>query len=263
MPFAETNGVRYYTFELLNAFNLPHAVFTRHGGVSAAPWHTLNVGSTVGDDPQHVVENRRRSFAALYRDPNSLFDVWQVHGADVVFAEAPRLPEEPHSRADVILTDNPAVTLYMRFADCVPILLYDPYKRVIGIVHAGWQGTVRKAAAVAVQAMGAHYGSRPTQIVAAIGPSIGPERYEVGIEVIQQVRVAFGDSAEALLVPASSPQKARLNLWEANRLTLQACGVRDIEIAGICTATHTHDWFSHRAEGGKTGRFGALIGLPQ
>lgn len=263
MPFDEVNTVRYYTFDNLNALNLPHAIFTRHGGVSAAPWHTLNVGSTVGDDPQHVVENRRRSFAALYRDPNSLFDVWQVHGADVVFAEAPRPSEEAHERADIILTDNPAITLYMRFADCVPILLYDPHKQVIGIVHAGWQGTVLKAAQAAVQAMTVRYGARPADVVAAIGPSIGPERYEVGAEVIQRVQAAFGDSAESLLAPASSSHKALLNLWAANRLVLQDSGVQSIEIAEICTATNTQDWFSHRAEKGKTGRFGALIGLPQ
>lgn len=263
MPFDETNGVRYYTFNNLNALNLTHAVFTRHGGVSAAPWHTLNVGSTVGDDPRAVAENCIRSFVALNRDPNSLFDVWQVHSADVVCTNAPRPLEEAHACADVILTDNPAVTLYMRFADCVPILLYDPHKQVIGIVHAGWQGTVQKAADAAVRAMTAHYGCVPAHIVAAIGPSIGPERYEVGADVIQRVRVTFGDSAESLLAPASSPQKARFNLWEANRLTLQAAGVQNIEIAGICTASNPQDWFSHRAEQGKTGRFGALIGLPQ
>ena len=92
---------------------------------------------------QRVQENRVRSFAALGRRIDSLFDVWQVHSADAVFAEAPRPPEVDHYQADIIFTDQPAVTLYMRFADCVPILLHDPGKNVVGMAHAGWLGTVR------------------------------------------------------------------------------------------------------------------------
>src|SRR5512140_3241218 len=127
MSFAHNNGVRYYTFDVFPR-TVHQAVFTRQGGVSPAPWASLNVGGTVGDDRQRVQENRIRSFAALGRRIESLFDVWPVHSADAVFADAPRPPEVDHTRADIILTDRPAVTLYMRFADCVPILLHDPKK---------------------------------------------------------------------------------------------------------------------------------------
>ncbi|HEX8992605.1 MAG TPA: polyphenol oxidase family protein, partial [Anaerolineales bacterium] len=183
MPFYSNNGLRYYTFDSLPR-TVIHGVFTRRGGVSPAPWHSLNVGGTVGDDREHVQENRTRSFDALGRRLDSLFDVWQVHSADVVFADAPRPPSVDHHKADVIFTDRPEVTLYMRFADCVPILLHDPKKHLAGIAHAGWLGTVRGTAAAAVSAMRQRYGSKPEDILAAIGPSIGVDHYEVGPDVI-------------------------------------------------------------------------------
>ena len=120
MPFCNNNGIRYYTFDIFPHM-LVQAVFTRRGGVSPAPWNSLNVGGTVGDDRTRVQENRLRSFTALERGLNSMFDVWQVHSTEAVFAEAPRPPEVDHYKADIIFTDRPGVTLYMRFADCVPI----------------------------------------------------------------------------------------------------------------------------------------------
>ncbi len=145
-------------------------------------------------------ENRQRALEALGCDPESVYDVWQVHGVNVAIAEAPRPPEMPHLQADVILTDTPGITLMMRFADCVPVFLHDPVRKVIGIAHAGWMGTVRGTVRIAVEAMQAHFGSNPGDIRAAIGPSIGPDHYEVGPDVVTQVRQAFGQSASSLLV---------------------------------------------------------------
>ncbi len=258
MPFCQHNSIRYYTFDLFPR-GVVHGVFTRRGGVSPAPWESLNVGGTVGDERGRVQQNRVDSFEALGRRIGSMFDVWQVHSADAVFAEAPRAPEAGYHKADLIFTDRPEVTLYMRFADCVPILLHDPRKRVVGIAHAGWLGTVRDVASAAVRAMAEHYGSRPEDIQAAIGPSIGPDHYEVGADVIAQVQASFGSQASALIV--KDGQKQHFDLWGANRLQLEQAGVRQIELAGICTACHLEDWFSHRAEKGRTGRFGALIAL--
>lgn len=258
MTFHQHNGICYYTFDIFPR-PVAQAVFTRQGGVSPAPWDSLNVGGTVGDDPARVHENRLRSFAALGRTLDSLFDVWQVHSADAVCAGAPRPADAIHQKADIILTDKPDVTLYMRFADCVPLLLYDSRKGVVGMAHAGWLGTVRGAASAAVRAMHETYGSNPEDILAAIGPSIGPDHYEVGPDVVAQVEAAFGPQAKRLI--ESRDGKTYFDLWAANRLQLGESGVGQIEIAGICTACHLDDWFSHRAEKGKTGRFGALIAL--
>jgi len=259
MPFQETSGLRLYRFEIFPS-GVTQAVFTRKGGISPAPWDTLNVGGTVGDEARRVRENRVRSFNAVGRRLDSMFDVWQVHSADHVLAEAPRQAAEGYRKADIILTDEPEVTLFMRFADCVPVLLFDPVKAVIGMVHAGWLGTVRGATRSAVEAMAASYGSRPGELMAAIGPSIGPDHYEVGGDVLEAVTRAFGADAAELV--ESREGKSYLDLWAANRVQLQQAGVTQIEISGLCTACHTDDWFSHRAEKGKTGRFGALMALP-
>jgi YfiH family protein len=256
MPFSQHNGLRFYQFDSLNA---RHAVFTRHGGLSPKPWNSLNVGGTVGDDNTRVKENRRLSFHALGRVPESIFDVWQVHSADVICADAPRRVDQPYQKADIILTDNPDVTLFMRFADCVPILVYDPKKNVIGVSHAGWLGTVRDVAGVTVSTMRERYDSDPSDIIACIGPSIGPDHYEVEEDVIAQVKQTFGTDSNLMLPLCNG--RIHFDLWRANQYLLERSGVSQIELAGICTACHTDDWFSHRAEKGRTGRFGALISL--
>jgi YfiH family protein len=264
MPFHQDDLIRYYTFESLSDAGVAHAVITRLGGVSPAPWASLNVGGTVGDDPSRVLENRRRSFLALGQPLESLFDVWQVHGADVVCAQNPRSPGSPHLKADAILTDQSGITLFMRFADCVPIFLFDPIHRVIGLVHAGWSGTVQFIVARAVETMQARYGSRPQDVLAGIGPSIGAHHYPVGPEVVQSVRQAFGlDASELLHCPdGGDPEsEVQFDLWNANSLVLQRAGVQRIEVSGICTACDLDDWYSHRGEKGRTGRFGALIAL--
>ena len=256
MAFIQHNGIRYFQFDTLPT---RHALLTRHGGVSPDPWGSLNVGGTVGDDLARVRENRVMSFQALGRAPESIFDVWQVHSTDVVCARSPRPLDESYRQADIILTDKPGVTLFMRFADCVPILLHDPRNGIIGLAHAGWMGTLRGVATATIEAMKKNYGSKPADIIAGIGPSIGPDHYEIGADVILQVMQKYGDDSELFL--KSHNGKIHFNLWGANRFALEQAGLEQIEVSGICTACHTEDWFSHRAEKGRTGRFGALISL--
>ncbi len=258
MFFHSKNGIRYFSFEKFSK-SITQAVFTRQGGVSPAPWNSLNVGGAVGDDASHVIENRARSFNALNRPVASLFDVWLVHGTSVIYADAPRdLKTEMH-KADITLTDKPDVTLYMRFADCVPLLFHDPVQGVVGISHAGWQGTVDNLAGVTIAAMKSRYACKPENIQAAIGPSIGQDHYEVGKDVITRFQTVFGKDIDRLVEGRDG--KTYLDLWKSNLIQLQRAGVEQVEVAGVCTACHLDDWFSHRAEKGKTGRFGALIGL--
>lgn len=264
MPIQQAEQIRYFILDSFPRQGLVHAFVGRQGGVSPAPWASLNVGGTVGDDPQNVRENRRRTFAQFGLPLESMFDVWQVHSATVVSTRAPRQMQQPHQQADAILTDQPGVTLFMRFADCVPILLFDPRRRVIGVVHAGWKGTVQMIAAQAVLRLQEQFGVNPADILAGIGPSIACHHYAVGPEVAQAVQQAFGEEATELLRACngeSGESGVKLDLWRANELTLRRAGVQQIEIAGICTACDQQDWYSHRGEGGRTGRFGALIAL--
>lgn len=263
MPFKQADALRYFVFDSLSDLGVVHGVFTRRGGISPPPWLSLNTGGTVGDDPGRVAENRRRLFQALDRPVKSMYDVWQVHGNEVVCVSAPRPADRLHIRADAILTDRPGVTLFMRFADCVPILLYDPIRRVVGLAHAGWQGTVKKIASAVIEAMVEEYGSNPGDLLAGVGPSIGPNLYRVGEDVTRAIRLAFGENSSAILTSKDGEGETSvyLDLWEANCLTLMEAGVRNVELSGLCTASHLEDWYSHRAENGRTGRFGVLIGL--
>ncbi len=258
MPFHEQNGFRYYSFDIFsNAVR--QGIFTRRGGVSSAPWHSLNLGGSVGDDPAHVAENRSRVFRAMGCDPDSFPDVWLVHGTEIVYADAAPQLDQPLTKADIIFTNNPNVSLFMRFGDCVPILLHDPQKKVIGIAHAGWVGTVRGVVQSAVEGMQSHYGCKPENIIAGIGPSIGVDHYEVGADVISQFQEKFTQDADQMLQTRNGI--TFLDMWTANAIQLKNAGVEQIQVSGVCTACHLDDWFSHRAEKGKTGRFGALMKL--
>lgn len=258
MPFHEKNELRYYTFDIFSNA-VVQAVFTRRGGISPAPWHSLNLGGSVGDDPTRVAENRIQVFRSMGREPASIHDVWLVHGTDIVYADAPRPLQQPSAKADILFTDNPEVSLFMRFGDCVPLMFHDPKKKVIGMAHAGWMGTVKGVAKAAVEGMTSRYGCKPQDIIAGIGPSIGVDHYEVGENVINQFQEKYPENIEHILQSRSGSMF--LDLWAANCLQLQNAGVEQIQISEICTACHLDDWFSHRAEKGKTGRFGALMAL--
>lgn len=259
MPFNSHGGIYYFKFESFDHPDITHAIFTRRGGISPDPWKSLNVGGYLGDDPSRVAWNRECAFRAVGRNPASMYDVWQVHSEQVVCVDSPRPWEVPHLQADAMLTNNPEVTLFMRFADCVPVFLFDPIKQVIGLVHSGWLGTVKKIAVKAIEAMVQNYGCQVENIQAGIGPSICVDHYEIGPEVVQQVLERLGEDGDQFLWRVN--QTVKFDLWAANQRLMAQAGIKKIEVCGLCTACQIEDWYSHRGESGKTGRFGALIGL--
>lgn len=244
-----------------------HAITTRVGGVSAAPCDELNLSWARTDDPRTVLENRRRVCAALDIPLDRVVQSGQVHGVDVRAvgaAEAGRGARERQTvlpPCDALITADPDVYLLACFADCVPLLLFDPVRLVVGVAHAGWRGTLQGMGPATVRAMSEHYGSRPADLRVVIGPSAGPCCYEVGAEVIRAVE-ASNFASDELLRPSAAGH-AFFDLWKANRCLLQASGVlpEHIETSGICTIDHSDRFFSHRASGGNTGRFGAIIGI--
>jgi YfiH family protein len=252
------DSVSYLQFESLEPGLVAHAIFTRRGGVSPEPWQSLNVGSTVGDEIGHVRENLARVFSAVGLEPRSAYNVWQVHSAKVIIARSDHAGGELQ-KGDALITRDPSVTLIMRFADCVPILLHDPQRQAAGLVHAGWHGTVKKTASMAVRAMRDAFGTDPADIVAGIGPSIGPDHYAVREDVIEPFVKSYGSKGSVHL--RKSGDEMYLDLWSANAALLEEEGVRQIEVARICTACHVDDWYSHRGESGRTGRFASIISL--
>jgi polyphenol oxidase len=257
MVFQEKNGLHYFQFASFQGLPIFHAVLTRRGGVSQPPFDSLNTGGTVGDDPQAVLENHQHIYNTFGYPFASRFDVWQVHGNHVLCTDKPRSISTPHPKADGILTNTPGVTLFMRFADCVPILLVDPEHKAIGIVHAGWQGTYKWIAQQAVEKMTVCFGTNPETLVAGIGPSICQSCYQVGSEVYQAFLEAFGETTHQYFM--HSDGDLYVDLWRANADVLRQAGVRQIETAGICTACNLADWYSHRGEKGKTGRFAVFM----
>jgi YfiH family protein len=261
MQRIEHHGPVYYQFDsLARHADLNHGIFTRRGGVSGAPFESLNVGSTVGDDQRSVRVNRERLAQAMGVRDEDVHTTWQVHGANVRVLREPGR-QWPPPKADAIITDRVGLPISMRFADCVPLLFYDPAKKVLGMAHAGWRGTAAGVGPAAVEMMESEFGCRPADILAGIGPSIGPARYEVGDEVAAAIQAAFGDVDGLLSHPNGNGARPHLDLWEANRRALQRAGVRQIEVAEMCTASNVEEFYSHRAEGGRTGRFGALAVL--
>lgn len=248
--------------------DLTHAVFTRKGGVSQAPWDSLNTGGTVGDDPDDVRHNHELMFDALKLDRVRSCTVWQVHGRDTVVVHGPVRGRRWIALADGMVTDRSDTPLVMRYADCTPILYQDRVRGVIGVAHAGWRGTVQGAAASVVRTMQRAYGSRLHDIQVGIGPAIGPDRYQVGEEVVAAAKAYFGSLdgrlPEGPLVKRDPVDgSAYFNLWSANKLDLMRAGIpaENIEVAGICTASHTDEFYSHRAEKGRTGRFGVVLSI--
>lgn len=244
-----------------------HGISTRHGGVSTGQWDSLNLGLHVEDVPEHVVENRRRFAAALGVKAENIVTCQQVHGdriarvtekdlgaGSVNFAQS--IPD-----TDALVTNVPGMPLMLFFADCVPILLADPVHRAVGLAHGGWKGTVQSIGAKTVQRMAKEFGSRPEDMVAAIGPSIGSCCYQVGAEVADKFRAAFPAFADRILTEKDGD--IRLNLQLANGLQLEAAGLKkeNIAYADVCTACNNRQFFSYRADMGKTGRIAAVIGV--
>lgn len=251
------NGLLYYQFETLaGQRGIDHAIFGRLGGVSKPPFASLNVGATVGDDPALVHENRRIVFAEMGVSPDEVVTCYQVHSAAVASVGA------LHGGQVLPATDGlmsaEGVALFLRFADCVPIVLYDPVRHVAALVHAGWRGTAARIAAVGVARMAQEYGSRPGDILACIGPSIGPCCYRVGGDFVQAMTAQWPEAADYI---ARRDGALHADLWEMNRRQLLDAGVAHVEVAHICTACRRDEFFSHRGDGGRTGRFAALVRL--
>ena len=258
---------------------LQHGFSTREGGISNVyGGSTLNLGWTKEDDPALVAENRRRFLAEVcgQRAGSVLVGVKQIHSniVRVVKKEDGALEgmlQTEQGRAvlegDGLITDVPGVLLGVGTADCVPVLVVDVAKRVVAAFHAGWRGTVARIVERGIAMMQEQYGSKAVNMVAAVGPSIGPCCYTVGEEVHSDFGEQFGYAKELFLRTADSDE-IRLNLWEANRRQLLDAGVPEAGIAmiGECTAcarsrSGSSRYFSHRAEHGIAGRMLNVVGV--
>lgn len=254
------NGVITYEFDILTGCPVSVHVSTRHGGISPSPWNTLNFSVRRGDTRERVRANQQRLAEALKVDAAHFVKCQQVHGR-FVEAVGPDAEGSVRRDADGLVTDAALLPLSLVFADCVPIALYDRRRHVLGLCHAGWRGTVQGTAAAALEAMAQRYSTAASDVLAGIGPSIGPASYEVGDEVIGAVRAKLPNAQRLLVYLNGNGRNPHFDMWEANRSQLILAGVptSQIELSEIDTATNTHDFFSHRGERGRCGLF-SMVG---
>lgn len=244
-----------------------HGFSTRIGGVSPAPWDSLNLGACRGDVPANLRENFRRFCAAIGADPSALVKNQQIHSKrvrPVTRADVMPTPETPGEvEADGMITNQPGVALTIFSGDCLPVFLYDPVRRVIAACHAGWRGTAQGIAAQAARQMREDYGCDPQDILAAIGPGIGPCCFETHGDVPAGLRSGLGEDAAPFIRPLSKPGKFSVDLKGANARWLERTGLRSerIAVCPVCTACNLDEFWSHRVQGNQRGSMAAMIQL--
>jgi YfiH family protein len=253
------NGVPFRQFETLACHpGIVHGVFGRLGGRSTGPYATLNVGDGVGDDSATVRANLETILDTLGIRRERVVTAHQVHGNRVAVV-GDKEGSSVLAGCDALVTNQPGCVLLLRFADCLPVLLFDPERQAVGLAHAGWRGCVAGVAVRTLQAMQEAFNCRAADVRAWLAPAIGPSCYEVGADVISAVGMAIGHRASAVL--RTGDGRTLFDLPGAVRLQLQDAGVNQVEDCGLCTHCHTAEFYSHRAEGGLTGRFAVLLGL--
>ncbi len=268
-PFVQAdNGVTFLRSSLLEAPRWRHGFSTRLGGVSAGPYATLNLGFGLGDTPDHVTTNLDRFLTAVAPERPRLACVTQVHGSRIVQVDQKPSRPFPTLEADGLITGVPGWLVGVRTADCVPILMASP--RAVAAIHAGWRGTVAGIAEAAVQAFQTRYQVSPSELRVAIGPAIGVECYDVGIEVAEAIAAILADGPEGstgvvLKTREEGRERFRVDLREANRRLLVRAGVPSaaIDVLPMCVACREDLFFSHRRDRGTTGRMLNVIGLTE
>ncbi|GET20820.1 peptidoglycan editing factor PgeF [Prolixibacter denitrificans] len=271
MKKSHLGNLPVYTFSHFSSYpEIVHFSTTRNGGRSEGIYQSLNLGFHSGDKNTHVQANREVLANALDLQPEQLVFAVQTHSADVVRINADVLSwsdeirREQLNETDALITNESNICIAVKTADCIPVLLYDPQRKAAAAIHAGWRGTVGRIVAKTIEAMQLEYGTQPEDLIAGIGPGIGPRVYQIGPEVVQIVHKQLGENHGFIqyLVSKNEHQKTpHLNLWKANRIQLRESGIRaeNIEVAELCTFSHPEDFYSARRDGAATGRLATGI----
>ena len=269
MNVRKNKGVTYLTwpeFEKIPGF--VHGFSTRLGGVSEGIYSSMNLSFTRGDKEEAVRENYNRISAALGFSPEDIVTSDQTHTANVrVITAEDRgngiTKPRPYTDVDGMITNVPGLVLATFYADCVPLYFVDPVHKAVGLSHSGWRGTAAGIGAVTVKELQKHYGTRPEDIYAAVGPSICQDCYEVSEDVILEFQKTFSRELWKDIFYRKENGKYQLNLWEANRQILLGAGIlpEHISMPNLCTCCNPEFLYSHRASQGKRGNLGAFLGI--
>ncbi len=258
------NGVKYYTISSFEETGLvKHGFSTREGGVSDGVYKSMNLRFNCDDTRENVLKNYEIIADTLGMDYRKLVLSKQVH-EDIVYTASEKdcgngiMRENAFTSVDALITDKPEIPLVTLFADCVPLFFLDKRQRVIALAHSGWKGTVKRIGKKTVQKMIDDYGSRPADILTAIGPSIQEEHFEVGDEVAEIFIKNFGEDTAV-----KYGEKYHVNMQKAIKQQLLETGIpeKNIDDCGICTYCNSDLLFSHRKTNGKRGNLGAFLQL--
>lgn len=244
-----------------------HCFTTREGGTSENIFSTLNLSYTRGDKKEAVDENYRRIAVAMNRTVDDFVCSDQTHTVNVLKVDESYkgigvTREKPYRDIDGLITNVSGIVLSTFYADCVPLFFVDPVNKAIGLSHSGWRGTVKRMGHHTLDAMAREYGTNPADVIAAVGPSICMDCYEVSEDVAEEFKKAFEGHEDEILLDKGNG-KYQLNLWKSNEIVFKDAGVleENIAITNICTCCNPKLLFSHRASQGKRGNLGAFISL--
>ena len=262
----EDKSVPLLYFPILeNTGIVEHCFTTRAGGVSKGIFDSLNLSFTRGDDESAVMENYDRLAAALDTRKEQFVCTDQTHTTNVIRVGKEDCGygvtrQKPYTDVDGLVTDEPGVVLSTFFADCVPLYFVDTVNRAIGLSHSGWRGTVGRMGQRTLEKMATEFGTNPKNVVAAVGPSICQDCYEVSKDVAKEFIKEFSGHADEILINKGNG-KYQLDLWKTNEIVLIEAGVKkeNIAVTNICTCCNPDLLFSHRASKGKRGNLGAFM----
>lgn len=266
----ENEGVYYLTFRNLEQAGVVHGFSTRLGGVSKGHLSSMNLSFHRGDEPEAVMENHRRFAGAVGYEEKKLVFSDQVHTTKihkVTEADCGKgiMRESDIIGIDGLVTNVPGIPLMTFYADCVPLFFYDSVKQVVALAHSGWRGTVARIGKVMIEYMTQEYGSKPSDIWCAIGPSICQKCYEISGDVAEEFKKEFTSEQYETMMQNTGADKYHLDLWKANQFILWEAGItkEHLDTTDICTCCNPEFLFSHRASHGMRGNLGAVIMLKE
>lgn len=265
----QVGEVLYLSYPVLEKTGfVKHGFSTRIGGVSEGIWSTMNLSFTRGDEENKVRENFKRMASAIGTNAENLVFSHQTHTTNVRMMTAEDKGkgfERPLDYQDVdgLITNVPGLCLTTFYADCVPLFFIDPVHKAIGLSHSGWRGTVGKMGQETLRRMKEEYGTDAKDVIAAVGPSICQDCYEVSEDVIENFKEAFDERCWGELFYQEENNKYQLNLWKANEIILLEAGVHreNIAVTNVCTNCNSDVLFSHRATKGQRGSLAAFMAL--
>ncbi len=267
MKEIEVNELKLFQFSHVQQdWQLGHALTTRIGGVSETPFASLNVGIHVGDVLENVIENRTKVCHAIGASTERFVAMRQAHTANVIAVKSEadfggfEKWESGQKNVDAAVTNMKNVTLFAMAADCAMTLFFDPKRNVLALAHSGWRGSLLNIYSNVLNVMTLEYGSQPEDIFAGISPAISCNNYEVSKDLIDRLKLLYRDPVCKEFYKEISGTYY-LDMYSILRYQLSQLGINNVEVADICTSDNTDLFYSHRKEGGKTGRFGIFAYL--